>query len=576
VVVLIAIGLLGWVVRSTLQGSDVPLAGSRVAADREDGPRPPPLDDEPPSIPETGARSDSTEPPRESRNTAPRRAAAFVPQVSFVAPEHQSGRFPALFKSTLEPVLVELAAVVHDAKTPDGAVVELPAGFHEFSLFRFMNGKRFPTDLTIVGAGMDATILRLTANHESTSYVRLTFRNLTLDLDDEHLLATHRGEATRASIRFERCRLLNFGREAVIKSEQGLTVFATDSRFESGYGRSSEMHSFIYARRVLARFERCHFIGDLDEVQAIGGEETQFVSCTSLGFMEREFKSEKAILSGCEFHPYDNAAAHALRCDFLEAFTGETRDTELVLRLLDEYRMGTSEITRRGSWFDLFVAPIEGSKSRDVRFPVGVHEWDPRADQGAKTDGLVVRGVGRDKTLLVLRGRLSTLDVTFRDLTLDLGRAHIRPGGTKPVRLRFLSSRVIGFDTGAGGAIAFALKSGYVSGEDSEFLAGYGRSPDRSNLIRSSRLVLARFEHCLIRVTRGRVCRQDRYACACLDSCRLIDVNPKLRAEIEKLEQRRLLPKTTVQYAEAEKSREHDDPWPLSNLNPAWGKGRAR
>ena len=575
-VILLAALLLSWVLVTTMGRPEVSSTGSAPSSGKERTPTPPSDDDAPDPLPDVAPRTGPTESLRTSRENAPRPVGGVVHPIRFVPPESHDERFPALFQSPIEPVPVELDSVVFDAGTPDGAVIKLASGFHEFSLYRFMTGKRFPTDVTIEGAGMDATILRLSENHISTRYLRLTFRDITLDLDGETLLSTHSGSAQGAAIRLDRCRVLNFGRPALIESEQSLTVFATDSRFEGGYGKSHSPEHFLYARRILARFERCFFLGDLGGIRAQYRPDVEFVSCTSLGFLEKEFTAERAGLADCVYRPCDAAEARSIRHDFLEAFTRETMDTRLVRRLIGEYRLDLGEITRRGTWFDLFVAPVKGTKLREIRFPAGIHQWDPRTEPGAATEGFVIRGAGRDDTLLELKGPLRRPDVTFRDLTLDLGRGHRMYGGKVPGRLRLMQCRVIGFDVGAGGSFAFTLKSCYLAGKDTEFLAGYGKSPGKSNLIRSGKMVLARLEDCLIRIVGGRIWRQDRYTWVCLDSCRLLDVNPNRRKEIERMAQRRLIPGTTVEYADAESAKEHGSPRPLSNLNPAWGKGRAR
>ncbi|HEX6881763.1 MAG TPA: hypothetical protein VF530_00200 [Planctomycetota bacterium] len=136
-----------------------------------------------------------------------------------------------------------------------------------------------------------------------------------------------------------------------------------------------------------------------------------------------------------------------------------------------------------------------------IAFPAGVFAV---ADFARSRDpvprDVTVRGAGMDATLLVMddlgpRGALERL--TFEDCTVytaNCGVIDIRGG---PTSLTLRRMRVVGFDCGAGGSLAFDTRACAILAQHSRFESGYGTNPNGyANLLRAGGAVAARFEAC--------------------------------------------------------------------------------
>ena len=77
-------------------------------------------------------------------------------------------------------------------------MLSFPAGIHRLDERRLRGprGEPFPTDVTIEGAGMDATLLRLSDISIPSDVERLTIRDLTLDCENDGLFDLRSGDAS--------------------------------------------------------------------------------------------------------------------------------------------------------------------------------------------------------------------------------------------------------------------------------------------------------------------------------------------------------------------------------------------
>jgi hypothetical protein len=140
----------------------------------------------------------------------------------------------------------------------------------------------------------------------------------------------------------------------------------------------------------------------------------------------------------------------------------------------------------------------------EILFGPGLHVLDPRRLRPTQEHGfpsdVTIRGLGMDRTLLRLSGELDLYGrihrLAFRDLTIDTGDNYLFDHRRGAATLRLERVRIVGFDMGAGGSLAFGIQNGaLLFATQCEFLGGYGRYPGSGCLWRGSDFI-ARFEGC--------------------------------------------------------------------------------
>jgi hypothetical protein len=174
--------------------------------------------------------------------------------------------FGALFGRTTTGPVVDGPTWTKASGLRDGSVVRFPAGFHEWKQFEFRHDKSFPADVVIEGAGMDATIVRMSEIDSGVEIRSLTFRDVTIDFDGD--MTDLRSDDRPATIRLERCRVIGFDDGAGGSNMLDARVaafYASDSRFESGFGSSPTTGNLVDPRggTIVARFERCAIVGPM-------------------------------------------------------------------------------------------------------------------------------------------------------------------------------------------------------------------------------------------------------------------------------------------------------------------------
>lgn len=184
----------------------------------------------------------------------------------------------------------------------DGTVLSYPPGVHEWNPGAFLHRKRFPRDLLVEGAGMDATMLRFKANLSTRDEVHsLTFRDLTLDCANNSLTDLRREPIT---LRLDRCRIVRFDRGAggsYMVDAKDTAFYATDCRIEGGYGRGRDGNLFR-ARGLLVRMDRCLIRGPVRDVYDTGDSSTYlFRECFFQDMYDRLKTTLEAPSSGVRF-----------------------------------------------------------------------------------------------------------------------------------------------------------------------------------------------------------------------------------------------------------------------------------
>ena len=154
---------------------------------------------------------------------------------------------------------------------PDGAQLIFPAGVYavgERALLGEGRAERMPRDLTLRGAGIDATLVRLSDFSARDLVYNLHLADCTIDCGNDGAfdLRSEKASVYAENVRFVRfdaghggCTLFSFSR--------GGAVYCRDCRFEGGYGSSPGSGRILQAVEV-ARFEDCVFERILYDVAA--------------------------------------------------------------------------------------------------------------------------------------------------------------------------------------------------------------------------------------------------------------------------------------------------------------------
>ncbi len=172
----------------------------------------------------------------------------------------------------------------------DGTTLDFPAGVFELGDITDY-WPVFPRDVTLAGAGRDATLLVVGDLSADERLRNFTLRDCTVFTDNEYLFDLRR-EA--AGIRLERVRLTGFdtgaGKSCAFGTEE-LALLAVDSLFVAGYGRHPEYGRLFDVRTdaLVARFENCRFEGlQLDLERTRPGATVVFETCTFIDLSDYE------------------------------------------------------------------------------------------------------------------------------------------------------------------------------------------------------------------------------------------------------------------------------------------------
>ncbi|MEM8884784.1 MAG: hypothetical protein AAGD14_11995 [Planctomycetota bacterium] len=195
--------------------------------------------------------------------------------------------FCAHFERLLDGPRLDGTKLAGDQEVPDGAVIEFGPGVHTLDTRQLFSRRRAPRDLLIVGAGMDRTLVRIQEISTSDVLASLHIRDLTLDCNNDYM--TDLRSQNPATIRLERCRVVGFDMAAggsVMFAARSGALFASDCRFEAGYGRAKAGSGNLFRVRsgCLVRLERCTILGPFRSLyDADEGATYRFVDCDIAG-----------------------------------------------------------------------------------------------------------------------------------------------------------------------------------------------------------------------------------------------------------------------------------------------------
>jgi len=143
----------------------------------------------------------------------------------------------------------------------EGTIIEFGPGIHKLDecKLRGPDKRGLPSDVTIRGMGMDATLLRIGDIGINGDVNRLAFRNLTLDAENEGLFYLRAGSLV---LDLENVRIVRFdaghGGCTILDAKNGNVIKAINCEIIGGYGRSpGKGNLFDRGDSVLAHFTNC-------------------------------------------------------------------------------------------------------------------------------------------------------------------------------------------------------------------------------------------------------------------------------------------------------------------------------
>lgn len=171
------------------------------------------------------------------------------------------GAFEELFaRERAEHPVDPLEADLSEGLEP-GSTLNYPAGCHRIGNVIDLPRRGAASDVTIAGAGMDATLLVLSTDLSSRgALMGLSIRDCTIFTDGNYLFDQRSGSAT---VTLDRVRVVGFdsgaGGSTALYFREGVALQARDCVIAGGYGRSPASGGLFDVRHdaLLARFERC-------------------------------------------------------------------------------------------------------------------------------------------------------------------------------------------------------------------------------------------------------------------------------------------------------------------------------
>ncbi len=197
-----------------------------------------------------------------------------------------------------------------------GMVIRFGPGVHHLDerAFRGADGDSLPADITVIGAGMDATLLALGDISIDSVVERLAFRNMTLDCENNGLFDL-RNESMLLDL--ERVRIVRFdaghGGCKIFGVTRGSVLRARDCQIVGGYGRSPGNGDIFRRGPVIARFENCHF-ELVDDWPRLKNSRIHYKGCTFALLRKNpaDYPVDGELYENCSFSdPLGSPAAEA-------------------------------------------------------------------------------------------------------------------------------------------------------------------------------------------------------------------------------------------------------------------------
>ncbi|MEM9381119.1 MAG: hypothetical protein AAGB93_14300 [Planctomycetota bacterium] len=201
-----------------------------------------------------------------------------------------------------------------EQRLEDGVTLTFGPGVFELDerRLRAADDDRIPNDLTIVGAGRDATLLQMGDLGARGSFERLTFRDITLDAQNDGLF-DHRSDG--ATVSFRRARIVRFdaghGGCTIFSLNGGVFLDANDLEILGGYGSSPGNGSLLDGRGTIARFRNCRFeLVEMRKLRSGNGARVEFSGCSFalFGPDPREWARSELVFNGCSYRLVERTA----------------------------------------------------------------------------------------------------------------------------------------------------------------------------------------------------------------------------------------------------------------------------
>ncbi|MSR62251.1 MAG: hypothetical protein EXS08_07390 [Planctomycetes bacterium] len=210
-------------------------------------------------------------------------------------------RFAALFRPKSGGRAHDGPSLRAEDPLADGAVLVFPAGV--FALADFARDRDpFPADVTLRGAGMNATLLVLDELNPRGALLRFTLEDCTVFAD--HGIVDVRNGPSLLALR--RVRLVGFdcgaGGSCALRVRKA-ALSAVDCRFEGGYGRNPSGYANLVrgGHPLLARFERCTL--ERVALDDAGQPTVSFVDCLMTDMLAEP--PEGPLFQGCSIGVLD-------------------------------------------------------------------------------------------------------------------------------------------------------------------------------------------------------------------------------------------------------------------------------
>ncbi|MEZ6018009.1 MAG: hypothetical protein R3F49_23090 [Planctomycetota bacterium] len=224
------------------------------------------------------------------------------------------------------PSALDARALSSRKPVADGTTLSFPAGVHRLPDFGSYWREHYPRDLTLRGAGKEATLLVLATDMSAYDTVRnLTIESATLHANDNYLFDIRE---PAMSITLRNCRITGWDMGAggsCLFGTEALALRASDCEFLGGYGRSPGSGCLFDVRHngLLARFERCVIARTRAFGSITDGATVVYVACRLEDILDRGGEPPANVtLNGTTVSRWTSEPGTSLKRDLNELFPG--------------------------------------------------------------------------------------------------------------------------------------------------------------------------------------------------------------------------------------------------------------
>ncbi len=200
-------------------------------------------------------------------------------------------------QSNADVVDAALFAGANPPSLTDGMTVEFTDGIHQFDWRKLMRKDgSFPEDVTIVGAGINSTLVTFDEMHPRNEVKRLRIRDLTYDCGNNYMFDARVGVVT---IDLHSVRIVRFdmgaGGSLIFGANKGILIRARGCEFLGGDGRSPGSGSLFRGAAAIASFTGCRFAQLNLSMANPRHTSATFSDCIFERFTEDPTQSESAV-----------------------------------------------------------------------------------------------------------------------------------------------------------------------------------------------------------------------------------------------------------------------------------------